>query len=227
MAALLYAGPRSALSHATAGNWWGLIPYLPHTVDVCAPRPRRSLPTARVHLARRIERARHRGLPVTSVVRMLLDFAAVAPVDRVRQAVAQADYLRLLDLCAMDAEMDRGRAGSTALAEVLGAYRPQYARTLSPLEDRFLDLCRAYDIPLPDVNVIVAGYKVDLLWSGPRVVVELDGAVAHGTAARLEQDRARDLALRGAGYRVLRYTWRQVSERPGDVAADLRRVLSN
>jgi Protein of unknown function (DUF559) len=225
MAAILYAGRGSALSHATAASWWGLLPHLPHTADVCAPHRRRSLPTVRVHRARTIDRVRHRGLPVTTVARTLLDFAAVAPVGRLRQAVAEADYLRLPDVDAIDAVAGRGRAGSAALGDVLRAYRPQYARTVSPLEDLLLDLCQAHAIPLPEVNVMVAGYKVDALWSGRRLVAEVDGEAAHGTRARLERDRDRDLALRAAGYRVLRYTWRQVSQRSGEVATDLRRAL--
>jgi very-short-patch-repair endonuclease len=44
------------------------------------------------------------------------------------------------------------------------------------------------------------------------------------TSARreLENDRRRDLELRAAGYVVLRYTWRQVTETPELVLADLQ-----
>jgi len=36
-------------------------------------------------------------------------------------------------------------------------------------------------------------------------------------AARLESDHRRDLALRAAGYTVLRYTWHQVTRTPDRV----------
>jgi REase_MTES_1575 len=174
-----------------------------------------------------VERTRHRGLPVTTVARTLLDFASVAPLDRVRRAVAEAEYLRLLDLEAIDPLLGRGRAGSATLRKALQRHRPQYARTLSPLEDRFLDLCQGYEIPLPEVNVIVAGFKVDAVWRDRRLVVELDGAAAHDTSPRMERDRDRELALRSAGFVVLRYTWRQVTTHPAEIAADLRRALAN
>jgi very-short-patch-repair endonuclease len=225
-AALLYAGPGAALSHATATGWWELLPYLPNTIDVCSPERRRPLPGLRIHRAARIERIRHRGLPVTPVARTLLDFAAVASLERVRQALAEADFQRLLDLEAVDAELGRGRSGSARLREALVRHRPQYAQTRTVLEDRLLDLCAGRGIPLPQVNTKVLGFEVDAVWHEQRVVVEVDGGPAHGSIARVHEDRERDLALRTAGFVVLRYTWRQLTTQPDLVAADLIRALA-
>jgi very-short-patch-repair endonuclease len=179
-----------------------------------------------VHAAGRVERLMHRGLPVTPVARTLLDLAAMAPFDDVRKAVAEADFKRWLDLEALDAEMGRGHRGSAALRSALALHLPQHARTRSPLEDLFLDLCRRHRIPLPDVNVRVAGCEVDALWRERRVIVEVDGADGHATRGQMERDRQRDLALRAAGFSVHRYTWRQVTTRSKLVAADLRRALN-
>lgn len=44
--------------------------------------------------------------------------------------------------------------------------------------------------------------------------------------AQLNRDHRRDLALRAAGYIVVRYTEAQVREQPEDVAVDLRRLLA-
>ena len=104
-------------------------------------------------------------------------------------------------------------------------HRPQYARTKSPLEDLLLDLCQDHGIPLPEVNVWVQGFEVDALWRKERVIVEVDGGQAHATPARMERDRARDLALRAAGFLVLRYTWWQVTAQPEEVARDIRGAL--
>ena len=94
LAAILYAGPGAALSHASAAHWWELISYMPSTTHVTSPRRRRSLRGVRVHHTQRVDRLIHRGLPVTTVARTLLDFASVAPLDRVRKAIAEADFLR-------------------------------------------------------------------------------------------------------------------------------------
>lgn len=225
LAAVLYAGPGAALSHASAAHWWELLPSLPSTTDVTSPRRRRSLPGVRVHHLPGFERLMHRGLPVTPVARTLLDFASVAPLDLVRKAVAQADFRRRIDLEAIDAITGVGRPGSARLKEALALHRPEYARTLSPLEDRFLDLCRRHRIPTPQVNVEVCGFKVDMLWRTEHLIVELDGVAGHDTDAQRTRDRHRDLTLRRAGHSVLRYSWHQVALQAAEVAADVRRAL--
>ena len=227
LAAVLYAGPGAALSHASAAHWWELLPSLPYTTDVTSPRRRRSLQGVRVHHRPRVERVIHRGLPLTPAARTLLDFASVAPLDRVRKAVAEADFQRRIDLEAIDAITGVGRPGSARLKRALFLHRPEYARTLSPLEDEFLDLCRRHRIPMPEVNVEVGGFKMDMLWRGARLIVELDGIAGHGTDAQMTRDHDRDLGLRRAGYWVLRYSWHQVTERAAEVAADIRRALKS
>ena len=97
-AAVLYAGPGAMLSHATALWWRGLIDRQPRTIDVSTPRRCQSLPCIRVHARRKHERLWHRGLPTTSVEQALLDYAAVAPLERVRHALANADYHKVLDV---------------------------------------------------------------------------------------------------------------------------------
>jgi very-short-patch-repair endonuclease len=225
LAAILYSGPGAALSHASAAQWWGLLPYLPSSTHVWSPVRRRPQRRVVVHHAKHIDRVMRRGLPVTPVAKTLLDFASVAALDRVRKAVAEADFQRLLELDAIDAITGVGRPGSARLSRALALHRPQYARTLSPLEDLLLDLCRRHRLPLPEVNVTVCGYKVDALWRDERVIVELDGKSAHDTRGQGERDRDRDLVLRAAGYCVLRYTWRQVTSEHRAVAADIRRAL--
>ena len=169
----------------------------------------------------------HRGLPVTPVARTLVDFAGLAGSVRVRKAVAEADFQRRLDLDDIESITRNGLKGSASLRRALTHHSPEYARTLSPLEDRFLDLCRRHRLQLPEVNVELCGYLVDVLWRGERLVVELDGSAGHGTDAQRTRDHARDLALRAAGYRVHRYSWRQVTRERPAVAADIRRALGS
>ena len=91
------------------------------------------------------------------------------------------------------------------------------------MEEKFVLLCERDSLTPPDVNVKVAGWMVDAVWFDQRIAVELDSHVAHGTPAAMEEDRRRDLELRAAGYIVLRYTWRQLTDEWDLVIADLRR----
>lgn len=224
-AALLYAGPGSALSHTTAAWWWRLVEDLHRPLRVIAPGDRPSVDGLAVHHPRRLAVASHRGLPVTPVARTILDLAAELSWVQVRRLVAEAEFRRVARVEEIARVLGRGRPGSATLRRALAGYRPELARTRSVLEDRFLALCERHFIPVPEVNVQVCGYLVDALWRRQRVIVELDGHAAHGTLAALERDRGRDMALRAAGYVVLRYTWQQVTRQASAVAADLRRSL--
>jgi very-short-patch-repair endonuclease len=224
-AALLYAGPGAMLSHATAAWWLDLIDRRPRTIEVSSRRRCASLPDVTVHGRRALDRLWRRHLPTTSAVQALLDFAATAPLDRVRYALAEAEYRDLLDLQAVEQALGRGRPGSRVLRKALRRHQPAYARTRSEFENAFLRLCERHRIPIPAVNVMLAGWLVDAVWVDRRVVVELDGKGGHHTPAQLERDHSRDLQLRAAGFTVVRYTWVQVTEQARVVAADLRRLL--
>ncbi len=81
------------------------------------------------------------------------------------------------------------------------------------------DLCDANAIRRPEVNVRVEGSEVDFFWRAERLIVETDGHETHGTRAAFEHDRAKDARLTVLGYRVVRFTYRQlVYERPLVVA---------
>jgi very-short-patch-repair endonuclease len=67
---------------------------------------------------------------------------------------------------------------------------------------------------------------VDALWKRERLVVELDSRRFYGDAFALEADSEKTRYLRSLGYKVLRFTWLDVTERPEWVAACIREALS-
>jgi hypothetical protein len=224
-AAVLYAGPGAMLSHATALWWRGLIDHQPWPIQVSTPRRCQSLRGVKVHGRRTCEREWHKGLPTTTIEQALLDFAAVAPLDRIRFALANADHGKVLDVAALQVIAGNGRAGSTKLATALKRHEPKLAKTRSPLERLFLPLCEKYGVPLPDdVNVRVAGVLVDAVWWKQKLVVELDGKGNHSSWAQIQRDRSNELTLRGAGFDVLRYGTLQLEDEPKLVEDDLRRA---
>jgi very-short-patch-repair endonuclease len=67
---------------------------------------------------------------------------------------------------------------------------------------------------------------VDFVWPGRGLIVEVDGYHYHRARSRFENDRRRDAELTAKGWRVLRFTWRQLDERPAWVAAMTQQALS-
>jgi hypothetical protein len=225
--AVLYAGPGAMLSHATALWWRGLIDKQPRPLQVTTLRRCRSRPGIRVYGRRKCERMLHKGLPMTSVEQALLDYAASAPIEMLRYALANADYHKALDIPALQVIAGTGRRGSTKLKDALARHEPKLARTRSPLERLFLPLCEKYGVPLPDdVNVMVAGVLVDAVWWRQKLVVELDGKGNHSSWGQIQRDRSNEMRLRAAGFDALRYGTLQLKEEPAPVAADVIRRLS-
>ena len=224
-AALLYAGRGAALSHGTGLWWWGLQRRRPRAIHVSVPGRRPSANGVVLHHPLAIPRVFHERLPVTTVERTIVDFAATARFHDIRRVLAEAEYRMLLDVAKLEAEAGRGRPGSGAVKRALAHHQPRFAHTRSDLEEAFVVLCEEHGLPMPQVNVWVAGFLVDALWPAQRLTVEVDGGPGHSGAGAMEDDRHRDLVLREHGYLMVRYTWRQVTTQRAVVARDLVRAL--
>jgi hypothetical protein len=100
-------------------------------------------------------------------------------------------------------------------------------RTRSDLEVLFLALIHPHRdrIPPPEVNVKLGRWTADFLWRRQRVVVETDYWAYHRGFVAFEDDHARELDLRSAGYTVLRFTDLQLENEPKRVIEDLEREL--
>jgi very-short-patch-repair endonuclease len=72
------------------------------------------------------------------------------------------------------------------------------------------------------VNARLAPYEVDFLWREQRVIVETDSWRHHADPAAFESDRARDAHLQSLGFRILRFTHRQLMQERSAVVAALR-----
>lgn len=224
---LLLGGESSALSHRAGAFWLRLVDRAPRVIELRVDGRRRSRPGIRFHRSPGLLRVRFRGLWTTTPAGTLVDLGSRTSPRELRRAIATADRLGMLDLDSIRGELRRGRAGSAALRAALADHRPEFAVTLSELEDRFLELLERVGLELPEVNARVDGMMVDALFRDARLVVELDGHRFHADPAASEEDRRRELRLRRLGFRVVRYTWRQVTQTPDEVVADLRRELGH
>jgi hypothetical protein len=136
--------------------------------------------------------------------------------------------LQLFDLVAVRSVLAANprRRGAAALARIVATIHDEPAVTRSKLEGRMRDLCDAYGIPRPEVNVIVEGVEVDFFWRAQRLIVETDGHETHGTRSAFENDRAKDARLTVLGYRVVRFTYRQLVYEPQTVTRTLRALIA-
>jgi hypothetical protein len=229
MAAALACGPSSLISHRGAAALWGLGRWPKGPPSVLLPSHiRRDHARITIHRARHLpsaDRAVRDRIPVTSVSRTLVDLAGVLDPDALRRAVEEADRLRLLRLPALSAacEHANGRRGIGALRLILADYAAP-PPTFSPLEDRFLDFCREHGVPLPEMNVTLAGWRVDAFWPAARLVVELDSWEYHAGRGQFDRDRRKGLELQDAGYVFVRLSGPQLDEpAAASTAAALRR----
>ncbi len=227
--ALLAAGPRSALCGRSAAALWGLQTDWPAPVEVISPLQRR-LPTLRARrcctlLARDI-RTRG-GLTVTSPARTLLDiapFTAARALHRFHNELRMrrlVDNARLLDVAARNPL----HPGARRLRALVSASAGEAKR--SSLELDWQAFAQRHGLPPHEMNVLVAGRRVDVLFTPDRLIVELDGWATHGTRRAFEDDRQRDAdVLAATGIPTMRITYAGLHRRPHEQVRRIDAVLA-
>lgn len=229
LAAVKACGPGAVLSHFAAAALWELLEWDHRSIEVTVLGK-----CTRIHSGVRVHRtgclapdevSTHKGIPVTSVSRTLIDLASVATPAEVRRAVRAAAARELLDLREFLAAIRaaRGRRGIRKLKQIVAR---STAPTASVLEDVVLDLVLAGGFEHPDVNnpLCLDGRRVvpDLRWPRARVIVEADGAAWHDNWVVRAEDAERQALLEAHGERVIRITWDQAVRRPDETLVRLR-----
>jgi Protein of unknown function (DUF559)/Transcriptional regulator, AbiEi antitoxin len=223
MAGVLAGGPGALLSHLCAAKHCEVSRFPAPVVDVTVPRQRRSQPGIRFHRAGALhprDISSHRGIPVTSMHRLLVDLGAVLTPHQEANVIHEAAYRgRFVESATRDA-MARafGHHGLGVLDRAIALHHAGSAGTRSGAEDAFLRIVCDFAEPL--VNMEFEGFERDFHWPRCKLVVEVDGP-AHGRPRDRLDDARRDRTLREAGYTVLRFTDEDVYQRPRDVLARL------
>ncbi len=233
-AAVLRGGRDAVLSHHTAAELTGLTDAPGGLIHVTVPASRRvsAVPGIVIHLSSRTDSARHPCLlpPRTRVEDTVLDLAGLAATfDEACGWVTRACGRRLTTgqrlKTAMAARSQlRWRDGLTqVLADPAGGAH-------SVLEFRYYrDVERAHRLPRAVRQArVVRGSRSqyrDALYARYRVVVELDGRLAHPDDARW-RDIRRDNAAAADGNITLRYGWPDVTRHACRTAGELARVLA-
>lgn len=217
--------------HATASGlaaaWWlELTRFAPDVIEVTIPRdanqPRR-----------RGIRVRRRDLPAADVVEVRGLRVTSLPLTTLEASIQRdggpklfdSALQRRVDLRALWAAQlrNKGRHGSPAARRLLHAAADG---TRSEAERILARLLRKSDITGWTSNHPIGGYKVDFVFRGPRIVLEVDGMAFHSDADDFHNDRTRQNAITLAGFTVLRFTWVDLTMYPERVIAVIRRALA-
>jgi very-short-patch-repair endonuclease len=228
MAATLWAGDDSAISHDAGGRLLRLdaVPK-PPVIDLSVAGAHRLCADGiTVHRTKleRIDRVTVDNIACTSATRTIIDLAARLDDEALETAF---DSARRLGLTAPDALARRaaalcgsGRPGSTRVARLL---RVLQARPLeSKLEVRVARLLRRHGLRPPANQLVVGRYRIDFAWPALLVGLECDGFEHHGRRLVWKRDRRRIAALEAAGWRLVHVTWDDVTLHSDETVARLR-----
>ena len=229
LAAVKACGTEAYLHHHAAAYTQGLLPLTrkpPPPAVMCATE--RSVPGVRTKRCRKIhplEVCTHKGIPMTTVPRTLLDLAATATDDELTRACHEAWIKHRVGLPHVQAVLARHpRAkGVARLRRVMGGEASLY---LSKLERGFAQALRRAGIELPETNVQVDEHYVDCRWRG-RATVELDSFAFHNTRRSWEQGHRRRRAARDRGEEFRQYTWTDVFEHREPMLAEISSLLAS
>ncbi|HEY1359090.1 MAG TPA: DUF559 domain-containing protein [Thermoleophilaceae bacterium] len=233
LAAVKACGPDAALSFWSAARLWGLIETRSRLLEVTVPttagvRRRKLLIVHRSSTLTEEETIVRRSIPVTRVPRTIIDCAENSTerqVERLTDAAARLGWVSEGELREAAHRHPR-RQGGRLLLRVLGRHQAGSTATANDFEELFLTICDAHGIPRPVVNRPLGAITPDFRWPEHRVIVETDGWATHGKQRLVfESDHERDTLLAVDGWRVLRFTWRQLTERPEWVADQVSRAL--
>lgn len=241
MAACLDTG--GVASHGTAAWLHGIAgfgPGEPPAVVVRRPRYDYRLPIAEVHTTSWLpvdDVVDVRGIACLGVARSLFSLASAVPTVAYT-AVANAVDEAVRDGKASDAWLwwllervrRRGRNGVSVFEALLTA-RAGGAVTESWLERELLRVLAAAGVPLPECQRRVCHQgaflaRVDFVYPGPRIVIEVSGHAHHSTRLQTAADARRRNDLQLAGYQVLEFTYDQVVGDPSYVAAKVLDALA-
>lgn len=239
MGAIAVHGVETWASHRTAAALWG-IPGFPedHRIDILRPsdgsNERRGAIVHRSTLIPPEHVTVHRGVPVTTPSRTLMDLAATIGDIRLRRAVAEAVRLQVCTDAALHTVLarlgGRGRPGTRRMRRVLDGRDPTIP-DLTELEALARAVIVGAGLPEPEWQVDISdaqGWigRVDGLYRAERIVIELDSRRWHGQPTDQLEDARRDHRLTSAGYIVERRRWSDLTLRPDAVIATLRALLA-
>ncbi|WP_192724215.1 type IV toxin-antitoxin system AbiEi family antitoxin domain-containing protein [Mycobacterium sp. OAS707] len=215
-------GTKATASGLAAAWWHGVTRYAPEVVEVTVPKVSN-------HRQRPGVRARRRDLAPKDVVERNGLRVTALPLTVVEAAARRGGGAKLMD-SALQRHVElaqlwnahlrnKGRHGSPAARQLLHA-ASDGAR--SEAERLLIKLLRDNNITGWKANYPLAGFKIDVAFPSQKVAVETDGWAFHSSQEDFQTDRERQNKIALLGWKVLRFTWLDLTEYPQRVLAEIR-----
>jgi hypothetical protein len=235
--AVLAVGTGAVVSHQAAAALRGIpgYPTLPCVLSVPHGAHARVLGVT-IHQPRDFATTDHTthppsGLPVTTVVRTVVDLAAVVSGPKLRHTVAEVLSMRLAawdELGAGLAAVARpGKPGVRKLAAALDEVGPGRIPPRSRLERLLCAALASGGLPRPVLQHPFPGRMdvegcVDGAYPDVRLILEADGRRWHTRIRDLRRDHERDAQAARAGWQTLRFLHEHLTGDPAGVCATVR-----
>ncbi len=171
---------------------------------------------------------------VTTPTRTLIDLAKVLRQSRLEQVTDNALAAGLVEfenvVTHFQALTRQGKSGMQKMRRILEQRADGEHTSDSVIESKLLELLDEVGLELP-VKQFHAPWlepingRVDFAYLERRVVIEADSRRWHGLFEAFEIDRRRDIAAQLAGWKILRFTWKMLTEDPRFVIDTVRAAL--
>lgn len=234
LAAALACGPDARVSHRAALVLWGMDGVTRAPLEVTMPFGNLAVPDGViVHRSRRpTPKREHRGIPVSSPERTILECSLYLPPITLGKALDSAIRISLTTIDRMwlmlATEGGRGVKGTRRLKEVLND-RTHDTATDSGAEFELLYHMKRRGLPMPVLGFEIqtdSGRRIpDLAWPDRNKGVEVDGIDAHDSADKLDDDLTRQNGLMNLGLDIRRFSARQIRRDPQGVVDQISQFL--
>jgi very-short-patch-repair endonuclease len=227
--ALLAAGPRAALRRRSAASYWQLHRDWRNPLELVSPL-RRRIPGLLISRCETLIKRDIRtidGIRVTSPARTLLDIAPRTYSKALHRFHNDLRMRRLVDNEQLIDVATRNprHPGSKLLLSLAGASRGEPKR--SGFEIDWVSFATEHKLPAYEMNIHVAGERIDVLFAPDRLIVELDGWGTHGTKQAFEDDREQDSGILAAtGIPTMRITYDGLHKQPLKQVSRINAILA-
>jgi very-short-patch-repair endonuclease len=238
MAACLYMGAHTALSHRAAAALSRLAGIKRARTEVTVPRNRNRTQSDDIiiHWLREPippeDITTIDGIRVTKPARTLIDLATVEPLEVIERCLDDALRRKLVSLSFLERWLaDPRRKGhrGTPILRRLVEERATTGVTESPLESQVLQLLRSGELPIPMLQYVVEvgtrSVRLDFAYPDAKVGIEADGFQFHDRRDEFDDERARGNELEAMGWHILRITAKHLERNPDEVVEWVRRAL--